>query len=108
MNELQKKWLVALRSGVYKQTRGQMRGASGYCCLGVANECLDLGEPWSEKYLRINYRKLGLRSFDGELVKEVYYKGEICRSLAVLNDRGMSFFEIADLIESDPTNVFVE
>lgn len=30
------KWLQALRSGEYKQGRGQLQTFKGYCCLGVA------------------------------------------------------------------------
>ena len=38
--EIKKKWLAALRSGKYKQTRNQLRevvadGEDGFCCLGV-------------------------------------------------------------------------
>ena len=29
-------WVKALRSGEYKQTRGQLRQGDAYCCLGVA------------------------------------------------------------------------
>ena len=29
-------WVKALRSGEYKQTRGQLRNEDRYCCLGVA------------------------------------------------------------------------
>lgn len=31
-----KKWLRALRSGKYAQTRGTLKADDGYCCLGVA------------------------------------------------------------------------
>ena len=37
------KWVAALRSGEYKQARGQFRGGETLCCLGVA-ACL-LGIP---------------------------------------------------------------
>lgn len=42
MNDLQTKWLAALRSGKYTQDKGaaQFRGTRGHCCLGVAaDEC---------------------------------------------------------------------
>lgn len=41
-----KKWIAALRSGKYKQTRGQLKNTAGtdpkYCCLGVAAELCGL------------------------------------------------------------------
>lgn len=33
-----RKWVEALRSGKYKQTRKGLRDAMGFCCLGVACE----------------------------------------------------------------------
>lgn len=33
--EIKDKWVKALRSGDYKQTRYQLRTTEGYCCLGV-------------------------------------------------------------------------
>lgn len=39
--DVKEKWLSALRSGDYKQTRATLSDTMGYCCLGVvANECL--------------------------------------------------------------------
>ena len=32
----QKKWLEALESGEFKQTRGKLEDENGFCCLGVA------------------------------------------------------------------------
>ena len=34
--EARELWVKALRSGEYKQTRGQLRNEDSYCCLGVA------------------------------------------------------------------------
>lgn len=33
--EVKKKWIKALRSGEYKQTRERLKDNKGYCCLGV-------------------------------------------------------------------------
>lgn len=33
--ELKQKWIDALRSGEYKQTKGTLRDTNGHCCLGV-------------------------------------------------------------------------
>ena len=47
IEENRRKWLAALKSGEYKQTRGYLclldwetREPLGYCCLGVAHEVL--------------------------------------------------------------------
>ena len=34
-SEVKQKWIDALRSGKYEQCSGKLRGANGYCCLGV-------------------------------------------------------------------------
>ncbi len=40
--KIKAKWVNALRSGDYKQTRMQLRNAEGWCCLGVlADVCAD-------------------------------------------------------------------
>ena len=36
MNENARKWVEALRSGEYKQTKSYLRTKKGFCCLGVA------------------------------------------------------------------------
>ena len=42
LNELQRKWLEALRSGNYTQCYSVLRGAvGGYCCLGVLCDVYD-------------------------------------------------------------------
>ena len=38
MSEFKDKWLVALRSGDYKQGKDYLRRNDEYCCLGVAAE----------------------------------------------------------------------
>lgn len=35
-----KKWIAALRSGKYKQAKGELQNEKGYCCLGVACKVL--------------------------------------------------------------------
>ena len=42
-----KQWVKALRSGKYKQTRGQLRGKRGYCCLGVLCDVYD-ADAWNK------------------------------------------------------------
>lgn len=53
LGPMQKKWIRELKSKKYKQCKGELCSAKtgGYCCLGVANDCLSLGEDV------INYKK---------------------------------------------------
>jgi len=111
------KWIAALRSGKYKQTREALEDKNGFCCLGVACKLAE-EEGVVERFtnnLYISYGKirehynfkeenssylpsfvmdwLCLRSPSGDLVQA---PGE---SLASMNDRGASFEEIANTIE---------
>jgi hypothetical protein len=114
LNENAKKWVAALRSGEYKQTRGQLVNdeGTGHCCLGVACEvflkepCHTLNDSWRERGALYGAAEpvrlwLGLRDEGGD-----FDTGG--SSLAVENDTGKSFAEIADLIESEPPGLFVE
>lgn len=107
-----KKWVRALRSGKYKQTRLVLQDKQGYCCLGVA--C----KTFIPKHKQIK------NSLFGTLVGGMVWKQphaplwlkevneEFARitgtSLIMLNDDGMpefdftfdfTFDEIADLLE---------
>ena len=95
------KWLAALRSGEYQQSRGCMRGNTGYCCLGVLQECLtgtveELPVP-SREWLHANkITFLGSTVWDG---KDPYLPS-IDQTAASANDsREYSFSDIADAIE---------
>lgn len=107
MTEAEKKakWLEALRSGTYNQTKGTLYGAQsrydqlGYCCLGVyAKEILE--EKLEPCYMQS----------DGKLDEgpdEIYDKIReeipecIVESGISMNDRGMSFSDIAEMIEQE-------
>ena len=112
-------WLEALRSKLYKQTRGQLRDERGFCCLGVACEVYNLQQRKNHKkqltYKYFKYdgefyrlpikvqRWLGLTSVNGD------YCGHLTSTnLIHKNDRGFSFNKIADIIESNPKGLFVE
>ena len=90
---VKKKWLAALRSDEYRQGRGRLlrrsKGKEYYCCLGVlAAVCgLDPHEVGYEQILKADVAEsLGLRNQS---------------ALALMNDDGHSFSEIADYIEAD-------
>ena len=97
--EFGEKWLVALRSDEYKQTKGRLCNNLGYCCLGVAgiingytkNDLGDFG-VFNEAFSNMPQLLIGPK-FD-------------CRNLFVehvtgMNDDGKPFSEIADWIEQN-------
>lgn len=107
MTQAQKdKWLSALRSGRYQQSRGVLyRSASnGYCCLGVYANAVhgidnallarkeDLGDVGLESILG-DWRSPAYDSSDPETIKSIQ------AVLASMNDTGKSFAEIADFID---------
>lgn len=137
-------WVPALRSGKYKQGRGQLRSANDeFCCLGVACDLLieqgilnpwrALGSPGDIMYsipatftdlmtgVETSYDEgvglpeqartfIGISGGLGTLVKEdgdpwddnrVELQTSVgtVRSLASANDDGVSFDEIADILE---------
>lgn len=105
MNDAAKKWVAALRSGNYSQCAGKLTNGEGYCCLGVAEKVLNPAGDWGHKvHLTEATRiKLGLQSLDGGFDVSGWHN-----FLTTLNDRGDSFSEIADIIESEPEGLFME
>lgn len=106
--QIKEKWLNALRSGEYQQTRGFLRTSEGFCCLGVLCDLYakETGTEWGE------YQgKFKNSSFLGEIAtlppKVIKWSGivqanpyfENVGSLVSLNDEGKEFPEIADVIE---------
>lgn len=98
------RWIKALRSGRYKQTKNSLELDSKNCCLGVLCRILRAKrEVGSEGYITFDgwhvllpttiERKAGMRSTTGY----IYSSGS---SLAGLNDGGTSFKTIADIIEA--------
>lgn len=134
MNANAKKWLAALRSGEFPQTQGHLRDHKGYCCLGVACEVYrrETGRGrWDEKlsqdmrYLKFNVppeAECGRMGFGTALPNEVKnwlgladragsYQPEgtlMPSSLAMQNDNGASFEQIAKLVETEPPLLFVK
>jgi hypothetical protein len=110
LNENAKKWVAALRSGEYKQAQSQLKTEIGHCCLGVACELAKQAGvisdyKSSEWFLPVTVRNwLGLATHGG-----TYQESEdtdLDMSLARKNDRGATFSEIADIIESEPEGLF--
>ena len=102
-----KKWVEALRSGDYKQTKETLKGELpegrvGYCCLGVLAEIMGY-ELEVEPYVGDGQGDL----YEEEGPKHIYenFKDSIgaclVDELMTHNDYGMSFKEIADIIEKE-------
>lgn len=104
-----KKWVKALRSGEYEQGKFRLVDANdNFCCLGVACDLVDHIGEWVDNGIWCFKSDDGeLQS--GELPKEIMeYTGiksavgmipSLGSSLATLNDHGVPFSTIADIIE---------
>lgn len=101
-----KRWVAALRSGEYRQTRGELRDAAGFCCLGVACDISGTGK-WDGPYYRPR-RGLPRRHFPPHYVATLFgIDGALENALSELNDADhpglvgvpTDFLEIADTID---------
>jgi len=104
--QIKQKWVSALRSGDYQQTKGRLRKEDKFCCLGVLcdlygkenNVEWEISED-SGKYMFQN-KGASLPSSVRKWAGVENDNPEICAtSLSELNDTGSTFNEIADLIE---------
>lgn len=98
-----KRWVAALRSGQYKQTRKKLTNGTAFCCLGVLCnlEALDKGEPWDIVDRDYTYKLSGYN-----LPTALRLKAGLTRLqediLMDLNDKARyDFTEIADYIEDN-------
>jgi len=103
--EIKTKWVAALRSGKYIQTKNYLKFNDGYCCLGVLCEISKLETGYGIDENGINGNKTisnTIREWSGLEYKNggSVYIGDECKSLAGHNDDGRTFLEIADAIES--------
>lgn len=112
-SEVKNKWIAALRSGNYSQTRQVLRDCQGYCCLGVLTDLYlqEKGEKWEEEMIGEDsyyyfdcteenitapvIKWAGLDSCDPDVVYN-----EDLSTLTTLNDEErLDFNQIADVIE---------
>ncbi len=115
--KIKQKWLEALKSEEYNQSSSRLKTDKGFCCLGVL---CDIHRKTIKKkdykwespkdgifsYLeseaslpKIVIEWAGLSNEWGNLKKEVKYKNVNHNSLYRLNDEGMTFKQIAKVIE---------
>ena len=121
-----KKWIEALRSGNYSQTYKRLKAGRYHCCLGVACDLYPYGEFTDGDIFQVQtscgtYVKeqeelqlptdvmeyFGIRTFDGSYLgdEKLHYRNVTWvpnKSLSNDNDRGLSFNDIADIIEKEP------
>ena len=125
--EVKAEWLTALRSGEFEQGTGQLCSAEGkYCCLGVLSE-LAARRGVTEAYVNLTADRkeygstldwlltppeamvwAGLddanpcmpgHALSEEQLARIGFLADEDYSVAELNDAGLTFAEIADLIE---------
>ena len=124
MNENAKKWIDSLRSGNYEQGQRYLRTDKGFCCLGVACDLYskETGKvEWKKNSNLSNLYYFGENGFDlprkvsnwlglsgssGGFYSTGKQAAQFDSSLAVLNDTGSDFTEIANLIASEPSGLF--
>jgi hypothetical protein len=112
--ENRKKWVEALRSGKYKQGFYDLRDVyDNFCCLGIL--CEIAGE---EKYLdednnfwiygpKEENNTAGATDFAKDFVGLIDGLGHFESGvLSSMNDNGVPFDQIADVIESEPEGLF--
>jgi len=109
--EIKKRWIEALNSDEYKQTKGCLRDSTGYCCLGVLTDLYakEHNQEWKlEGGYSFNGRNgtlpycvsewLGFEADDPNYISSsngrIYFLSE-------LNDNGYSFKKIAQIIEEN-------
>jgi hypothetical protein len=111
-----KKWVKALRSGRFKQGRAKLATYEiddvtgdnigdelSFCCLGVLCEINDVPFRIGDDELLGDdaLERLGFKTLNGKLPKSYKTKNGEVNDLAALNDMGLSFKQIANIIEKN-------
>ncbi len=110
------KWVAALRSGAYPQTKGKLRDPDGYCCLGVGCDVWDPGlweasvapVPRNGEHIRASYVPYLFDGYRNDSTVPEPLRGlwgldlDAQVGLTTLNDlHAKTFPEIADWIEKN-------
>ena len=95
-SEKKQQWLDALRSGKYPQVTGALHTDDGFCCLGVYCDAV-LGIPNSE------LDGLGGLVYEADASRRLFadIRWDARYRLSEMNDRGVSFKDIADYIKDN-------
>ena len=108
--EERERWTSALRSGMYKQGINRLSPAVGcYCCLGVLQFIVSSLDPQIHEHHLLAHENWGanfMPPIDTEWKSGILPYGvkflipnNPLQSLPELNDSGMSFADIADIID---------
>lgn len=113
LNETEKSLVKALRSGVYRQAQEKLRDGNRFCCLGVLCDITGLGiwvpdEAWSftteggelERWILPDSVREHIGWSAPEGILSVRDRVGKFTTLASLNDEGLTFDQIADVIEA--------
>ena len=95
--ELKKKWVDALRSGKYRQSRGALKGQRGYCCLGVLASLAGVEDEKLKKYSGDPLNNFGIE-LPVHANKRERADTETCL-ISLNDDAHYSFKKIADWVE---------
>jgi hypothetical protein len=97
--EIKNKWVVALRSGEYKQGKHLLRSTGNrYCCFGVL--CDVLGQEWVLKEVfDAKWTCDGYSGWPPPLATAGIDRGHVDRLVSMNDDVGSAFSEISNYIE---------
>lgn len=125
LGPLQRMWLDQLRKHPERQAKDQL----GYvyvedykaCCLGELHLCAHringkkfpfvedkIVDGVDDMSLETSYELYGLRDPIGSPERTIKINGGFYDSLSELNDGGITWPEIADIVEADPENFFTK
>lgn len=119
-NKWQEKWLKALESGEYAQSKGALCNGNGFCCLGVACEILGIAAVLDNAQRTLwNYaghtgtaplkvvKAMALRNPSGIAKHSIHFSKKVTADyLASANDSGATFKQIARAIRKNPSAFF--
>ena len=111
LTEAQERWVVALESGEYDQTRGRLRDEDGFCCIGVACDLSGLGKwvscgGW---WMYTDGRREERYGLPGIVRKRLSITCSAENMLPCMNDDdGATFAEIAKWIRENADEVFTQ
>jgi hypothetical protein len=110
-----RKWVEALRSGEYSQTKGRLRTDEGYCCLGVACDVFmkEEGGTWEAAEISFNDHMVYVFGSATEMLPSsvaewfgihhapqfIVEDGAIEEATALNDELGWDFVQIAEAIE---------
>jgi hypothetical protein len=99
--EFKQKWIEALRSGQYTQATQRLKNEDGgFCCLGVACHLIDPAK-WSpnKDVGGLDWGDCKSQLADQNLADKLGLPTSLVQRLAIKNDEGTTFAEIADYLE---------